>query len=419
VGSSTGRKKNKSAQPPPIRTTAVPDAETFGHELANWMFPGYLALMLLGMILIRQFGMTAGSTNGVRALFIAVNAGTLTGFSDITGLAALNGYGQCFALLLIVGGSLFNMIIGALAVKRIARLRVSDGRIIAAAFIVELAAILIGGTLLEGERSVFHAIFLAASAFGNCGVYPAELPADSDILVHAVILPLTILGGLGLPVLMEIADTTLYRKPLSSHSRAVLGVSAWLYVIGLAALLVLILVGQPFSAQNTVAAVRQSSVLAIESRTGGMEISPARLVSESGRWVLIALMMIGASPAGTGSGLKTTTIAELFRGIRRLLDAQPVGRSMGIAVTWVGSYLAMLLGAVILLSHVNPVLSTDHALFSAVSALSNVGFSLSEIPDRKNVLFAYCAIMLLGRMVPLMILWWMAETTTDADLAVG
>jgi trk system potassium uptake protein TrkH len=384
------------------------------------MFPGYLAVMLLGMILIRQFGMFAGNTNGVRALFLAVNAGTLTGFADSSGVAGLNANGQRVVLLLIVCGSLFNMIIGALAVKRIARMRFSDGRIIVTACIVQAGAMLLGLALLQSEqRSAFGATFLSTSAFGNCALYPGELPPDTDLLVHVIILPLTILGGLGLPVLMEIVDTTLFHKPLSSHSRGVLGVSALLYVVGFAALLGLSLTGQVPTVQSTVAAVRQSSVLAVQSRTGGLDISPVRLVPESARWVLIVLMMIGASPAGTGSGLKTTTLAELFRGTRRLLRGLPVSRSLGIALTWLGSYLAMLLGAVVLLSHVNPVLSTDHLLFTAVSGISNVGFSLSDVPDQKNVMFAYCAIMLLGRMVPLMILWWMAETTRDADWAIG
>ena len=421
MGSSAGRKKLKKGQPPPATTTpSIPAQETFGHELANWMFPGYLAAMLLGMLLIRQFGMPLGKSNGVRALFIAVNSGTLTGFADSPGVGGLNGFGQVIVLLLIVCGSLFNMIIGALAVKRITRMRFTDGQIITAAVVVQGLAMLVGAALLQSPvRPPFDAAFLASSAFGNCGLYPSELPADTDVLVHVVILPLSILGGLGLPVLMEIVSRALFRQPLSSHSRAVLGVSAWLYVSGFLALLGLGLAGQQITNGSMASVIRQSSVLAVESRTGGLEISPARLVSEPARWVIIALMMIGASSAGTGSGLKTTTIAELFRGIHRLLGGQPVGRPLGIALAWLGSYIGMLLGALILLSHVNPTLSTDHVLFNAVSGLSNVGFSLSDLPDQTNAMFAYCAIMLLGRMVPLMFLWWMAETTSDADWAIG
>jgi len=58
-------------------------------------------------------------------------------------------------------------------------------------------------------------------------------------------------------------------------------------------------------------------------------------------------------------------------------------------------------------------------LFNAVSAMSNVGFSAAPVSSQKSVMYAYCAIILVARMAPLMILWWMAETTGDAELAIG
>ena len=47
------------------------------------------------------------------------------------------------------------------------------------------------------------------------------------------------------------------------------------------------------------------------------------------------------------------------------------------------------------------------------------GFSATPVPSQKSVMFAYCAIILVARMAPLMVLWWMAETTADAELAIG
>ena len=59
------------------------------------------------------------------------------------------------------------------------------------------------------------------------------------------------------------------------------------------------------------------------------------------------------------------------------------------------------------------------SFFSASSALGNVGFSVGGVPDEKGLFFAYSAICLVGRMAPLMILWWMADTTSGAELAIG
>jgi Trk-type K+ transport system membrane component len=130
-------------------------------------------------------------------------------------------------------------------------------------------------------------------------------------------------------------------------------------------------------------------------------------------------MAIGASPAGTGSGLKTTTLVELCRGPRKLLAGKSPGRSFGIVVVWLLVYIGMVMAAVLLLSYVYGPEPSDNILFNAVSGISNVGFTDSLVPDQKNILFAYCAIILLGRMAPLMVLWWMAESTADAELAIG
>jgi trk system potassium uptake protein TrkH len=133
----------------------------------------------------------------------------------------------------------------------------------------------------------------------------------------------------------------------------------------------------------------------------------------------VILMIIGASPAGTASGLKTTTLIELVKGVQKLLRGEAVSRSFAIAIVWVGTYLSLLLGATLLLSHVSGSDAGDSTLFNAVSAMSNVGFTAAPVPSQKSVMYAYCAIILVARMAPLMILWWMAETTPDAELAIG
>jgi len=58
-------------------------------------------------------------------------------------------------------------------------------------------------------------------------------------------------------------------------------------------------------------------------------------------------------------------------------------------------------------------------LFNAVSAMSNVGFTVSPVPDQTSLFFAYSAIILVGRMAPLMVLWWMAETTEGGEVGIG
>ena len=64
-------------------------------------------------------------------------------------------------------------------------------------------------------------------------------------------------------------------------------------------------------------------------------------------------------------------------------------------------------------------LPADHVLFLAISALSNVGLSHNLVQLSPAGPFILSAAMLAGRMTPLLILWWMADTTPEADVAVG
>jgi Trk-type K+ transport system membrane component len=405
------------AAPPP----SVPIAGGFGRDLCNWLFPAFLAMVLLGFFCIWKYGSAAGNPNPVRSLFIAMNSATLSGFDVSPGVGGLNDFGQWTALILIVGGSLFSMIVGGLAVIRIVRMPFTDGGLILAAFLVEAAALLVGTSLLwDPNRSPFQALFLAASSFGNCGLYVADLPKASELPVHAIVLPLTILGGLGLPVLMELWCAIVFRAKLSAHSKSVIVASAWIYVIGLMSILALNQAGHGgFTWDGLKSQLPTSSVLTIESRTGGMGIVGISDLTQPARWFLIVLMLIGANSAGTGGGVKPTTFIELFRGIQKLLHGQSPGRSFAIAVVWLAVYLGLALAAVLLLAYVSGIEPADNTLFDAISALSNVGFTVSPVMDQKGLFFAYSAIILVGRMAPLMVLWWMADTTNDAELAVG
>jgi trk system potassium uptake protein TrkH len=410
-------KKSKSTPPAPALPPAIVGG--FGRDLSNWLFPAFLAMILLGFYCIWKFGSPAGNPNPVRALFIAMNAATLSGFNVSPGVGGLNDFGQWTALLLIIGGSLFTMIVGGLAVIRILRLPFTDGHLIRAAFIAQAAVLLIGTSLLwDSDRSPFQALFLAASSFGNCGLYIADVPRP--FLIHAVVLPLTILGGLGLPVLMEVYRTIVLRAKLSAHSKSVIVSSAWIYVIGLIFILLLNQAGRGFFTWDEFKSqLPSSSALTVESRTGGMGIIPMSDVTQPARWLMVVLMMIGANSAGTGSGLKATTLVELCRGTRKLLRGETPGRSFAIAFVWLAVYLGLALAAVLLLAYVSGSEPADNILFNALSALSNVGLTASPLLDEKGLFFAYSAIILVGRMSPLMVLWWMADTTSDADLAVG
>ena len=116
---------------------------------------------------------------------------------------------------------------------------------------------------------------------------------------------------------MELWCAIVFRAKLSAHSKSVIVSSAWIYVIGLMTILALNQAGHGgFTWEGLKSQLPTSSVLAIESRTGGMAIAGISDLTQPARWFLIVLMMIGANSAGTGGGLKTNHI-------RRTLPRNP------------------------------------------------------------------------------------------------
>lgn len=235
-----------------------------------------------------------------------------------------------------------------------------------------------------------------------------------------VLLMLSTFGGLGLPVLMELYDLLCGRRKLSTHARTVLLFSAGIYLAGFVLLFVIQAAAQsdvPWSGWRQMLAT--SSVESINARTAGMHFEMVSILPRAGQWVLMILMVIGASPGGTGGGLKCTTVVQLVRGAGNVLRGRPVERAFGIALVWAATYLAIVVGFLLALMSVDQELPADRQLFVIISAASNVGLSHDSLSTVGPPLYLVAGLMLVARIVPLAILWWMAQTTDDAQLAIG
>jgi trk system potassium uptake protein TrkH len=225
---------------------------------------------------------------------------------------------------------------------------------------------------------------------------------------------LAIIGGLSIPVLLDLTGAIFGQHKTTTHTRIVLRMTALLYLLGLAACM-------PWgdSAMTWRAALATGSAASIDARTAGLPLVSITGMTRFAQWLIIALMMIGAASGSTAGGLKLTTVFELFRGTDRALRRQIPGRIFGIAVAWLGLYLLILAGTLLALLAVQPDLPADRLLFIAASAVSCVGLSHDPISMAGGGLVVLSIAMLLGRLVPLAVLWWAVCTTPDADLAIG
>jgi len=387
----------------------------------------------MGFFALRVPGVMPGGNelNPDRAVFTSVNAATLTGFQYSIHPSEFYTPGKIIVLALTILGTLFSLIVGGLAVKRILRLDWPDRRIYVAALVAQVFVLIMGAFASAGNtRSTIGSMVQTAAAWGNSGLRVDVAPAATNIYTHVVLLPLALFGGFGLVVVLQIYDALVRGVPLLRYTRIVLQMSAALFLIGFVVCVVLQLMdleslgkakvdpwGESFR-RLLPKVLTNASILSLNARTTGMSIVPIYSPRSMGFFIML-LMMVGASPAGTGGGIKTTTLYELITAPARLLRGQALSRTTGIAATWVGIYFIAVAVFQMLLLWAEPQMPGDRVLFITISALSNVGLSHDNISMTRSSLLLISAAMFFGRIAPLLILWWMVDTTTDAEVAVG
>ncbi len=122
----------------------------------------------------------------------------------------------------------------------------------------------------------------------------------------------------------------------------------------------------------------------VTPRTAGFNTIDIGKMTTAGLFLTIALMFIGASPGGTGGGIKTTTFRVLTSCTKAILqgkeevflyersiDISLILKAVGVAV---GS-VATVISATILIALTDPTVSFIQILFEVVSAFATVGLS--------------------------------------------
>jgi trk system potassium uptake protein TrkH len=148
----------------------------------------------------------------------------------------------------------------------------------------------------------------------------------------------------------------------------------------------------------------------VTARTAGFNTVPIGELSDASLLVLMALMFIGAAPASTGGGIKTSTLAVLLLTVRSFLGVRPEVEVFGrripalvvqkaIAITLVSALLLVV--ALVFLLAAEPHGFTPLA-FESVSAFGTVGLSTGVTaaltPQGRA---AIILLMFLGRIGPL------------------
>lgn len=296
--------------------------------------------------------------------------------------------------------------------------------------------------------SLFHSI----SAFCNAGF---SLQSDSLVgyrfssLVHFVFVAVIVVGGIGFPVLDNLRRIVVYRFQqwrirragsmdtldrrdgrVTLHTRITLIMTAVLYIYGVVAIASVqmkphlnraLQQGQTANQQDigsvtldrVAQVVADASFMSVTARTAGFNSMPMDELEPAGQFVVMTLMVVGASPGGTGGGMKTTTLAILLLAIaatvRQRKCVEVSGREIAEqlvrkAATLGACFIGLIAAATFLLSISEPF-PLGHVLFESVSAASTTGLSLGITGELtafgKGVMIVT---MFLGRIGPLALL---------------
>jgi trk system potassium uptake protein TrkH len=404
---------------------------------------GFAAVIVVGsMLLWLPFATEAGEqTHLVDALFTAASAVCLTGLATVDTAGHWSTFGEIVILALVQAGGLGIMSIATLVALLVsgrlrlqARLLVQTEtktmqpadvrRILRKVLFFTLGAEAVISVVLTARfwlsydmtfgQAAYRGVFHAISAFNNGGfaLWPDSLTSfNTDAWVLVTIALASLVGGLGFPVVFELARN--WRRPSlwSVLTRVTVLVSAVLIVGGF-----VVITAAEWNNPATLGAMHPDNRLlngafaAIMPRSGGFNAFDLSSLTHESVMTHSILMFIGGGSAGTAGGIKVTTFGLLAYVIWAELRGEPevrIGRrsipadlqrqALSIALISVGVVAAASLVLVSMTSH-----SADKVVFETVSAFGTVGLSTGitgDLPRAAHVILTL--LMFAGRVGPL------------------
>lgn len=399
----------------------------------------FVFVIIIGTILLKLPGATVKPIGIVDALFTATSAVCVTGLTVKETGTFFTTFGQIIILILIQIGALGYMSLASLLVILLRRGMSIKGRLLMqqqmsgtksiklSKFIFRVAILIFSmeflGAVILGLRmkNIYYGIFHSISAFCNAGfdIFGGGVSFASfrgDYLIVAIVTLLIISGGIGYFVINDIFEyikslKAKNRHRISVHTRIVLTTTLILLVVSTVVFFI-----SEFNNPATLKALPYAQkwmmafFQAVTPRTAGFSmVEVSGLINFSIMFTII-LMFIGASPGGTGGGIKTTTFALLFANVKSVIqDEQDVYMfKKRIADATIKNTVALFLLAISFIILVTLLITAfedfgiGRILFEVTSAFGTVGLSTgitSQLSIMSKLLITVT--MLLGRVGPL------------------
>ncbi len=400
----------------------------------KFLIQGYASLTLLCFLILMLPWFQAKDISFVDQVFFASSIVSTTGLSPANFAQVFNLAGQITSLVFIQLGGIGYMALISFFVLRdprsIPKLSVKLLKMefslpdryplltfIYSVMIFTIVIELVGTIALyyafqqnDVPQALWHALFHSVSAFCTAGFSTfnnsLERFVDSPG-VNSIVLILSLLGSIGFIVLLDFwLKISGQRKRITLTSRIILITTLLICVLGAIGIVI-----NEISTESTWHNVLSVSIFqAISAHTTvGFNNVDMTLISTSSYFLLIIIMVIGASPAGTGGGIKTTSITALFAVLVSILRRKPhivfLHKEIPSNKVYLATASAILYGAVLILGlwlltmTDCQVIPFANLLFEAVSALSTVGLSTGitpELSDWGKIIIAI--LMFIGRL---------------------
>ena len=409
----------------------------FKYKVVNpaQLFVGsFFIIILMGSLLLMLPNATRGEISYVDALFTATSAVCVTGLAVVDTGGVFTLIGQTIILFLIQTGGLGimtfasyfsyffrsgssyenQMYMGEMTnVDKLDEVFSVLKKIITVTFAIEaIGAVMLFFSITDsavhgfGHR-IYFSVFHAVSAFCNAGFSPLknslfEATFRFNYLFQLIIALLIIFGGLGFPIifnswkffvykigntfkrLLKKREKTYLPWVLNLNSKVIISTTAILLISGTIFVLI-------FEYNNTLTEHHSffgkfivSFFGSVTTRTAGFNSIDTGAMTLPTTLIFILLMWIGASPASTGGGIKTSTIAVAFLNVVSIAKGKKNLEIFGREISGVSinkSFAIILLSVVVIFTSTLGVAMFDadknllSIVFEVVSAYATVGLS--------------------------------------------
>lgn len=412
---------------------------------ASFQLPiaAYLALALvlwiaIGTVLLRLPMMTTVPLSLSDSFFTGTSAATITGLTVVTTSTTFTQLGQIVLMVIMqIGGLGFIVVIAAFVRASRRRIGLQQRLALASAMhldtpgnilsllsrlvILTLLIEAVGAVLLyfhwraagivPADQAAFFAIFHSISAYCNAGFdlfygqpqYPNGLPSDNLTLL--IMGALMILGGLGLPLYLDVLRYR-SRRRFSLNTKLTIVVSIVLIIVGAIGLLISEYhFGGVLSGHGLVDRVVSAWFQSVAARSAGFPgLDQFSQLHGESELLLMCLMFIGTAPASMGGGITTGTFAILIlvglSYVRGFDKTRVANRTISMSLMMRATAVLIVSGLTVLIATWLILLTNDlrfdETLFEVVSAFSTTGLSMGATGELNTV----------GRLIIIGMMFW-------------